>query len=199
MSRKLRVCGLLMAVVLNGCALIAPKTVTPDQAAWEERRSQYGLLDQWTVRARMATGVLGWSGSLQWRQKGESLSLTVSGPLGIGGFKAQGSLSHVQVLTSDNQRLSGDPELLYREVVGWPFPLRLMRYWSRGLPAPELALIPSLDDQGRLVALEQAGWRVSYAEYRRFGDWEMPRRMKLENGELTIRIVIDDWQNLAAS
>lgn len=199
MSRRLCRIGLVLtAVALNGCALLAPQKQTPDEAAWSERQQRYAPLNQWSVRARMATGVLGWSGSLSWRQRDEALQLSVSGPLGIGGFQATGSLQHVEVVTADQQRLHGDPEVLYRDVVGWPFPLRHMRYWARGLPVPELAMLHSVDGQGRLISLEQAGWRVSYGEYRQYEGWEMPRRMKLENDELTIRIVIDDWQSLAS-
>lgn len=194
-----RVGLILLAATLNACALFAPQPVEPDQAAWAERQSRYAGLDQWQVRARMATGVLGWSGSLHWQQAAESLQLSVSGPLGLGGFQAAGTLAHVEVLTSDKQHLQGDPELLYREVVGWPFPLRNMRYWALGLPVPGKALQPTLDAQGRLQELQQAGWQVQYSEYRRYGDWELPRRMKLDNGDISIRIVIDDWQSLGSS
>ncbi len=192
---------LLVAIALNGCALIAPQVTEPDQAAWAERQAAYSAIQQWTLRARMATAVLGWSGSLQWQQQGPQLQLNVSGPLGIGGFRAEGTVAWVEVITSDQQRLQGDPEILFHEVVGWPFPLRHMRYWARGLTVPDLPATPLLDNGGRLRELQQAGWHLRYTEYKRYGDYEFPRRMLLDNGELTIRIVIDDWQNigLAAS
>ena len=194
MSRLHRCAGLiLLAGLLNACALIKPQPGQPNQAAWEARQAEYSQIEQWTVDARMATALFGWSGSLQWQQSGQQLRLNVAGPLGIGGFQAQGDLHHVQVLTSDKQRLAGDPEVLYRDVVGWPFPLRNMRYWSRGLPVPDKPLQPEIDAQGRLSRLEQAGWQIRYTEYRQYGAWELPRRMQLDNGELTIRIVIDDW------
>ena len=189
--------GLIFLVIaLNGCALFAPQPSEPNQVAWEQRQALYSPLVQWTLRARMATALLGWSGNLQWQQSRQQLQLNVSGPLGIGGFRAQGSVDWVDVVTSDQQHLQGDPEILFREVVGWPFPLRHMRYWSRGLPVPDMAARPLLDSAGRMIELQQAGWQLRYTEYRQFGDYELPRRLLLDNGELTIRIVIDDWKNL---
>ncbi len=194
MRLTLRYGLLMLAVAMNGCALLKPQTVEPNQAAWQTRQADYSQINQWTVRARMATAVLGWSGGLQWQQDSEQLQLSVSGPLGIGGFQAKGNLGFVEVITSDQRRLQGDPETLYREVVGWPFPLRHMRYWALGLTVPGLAGQPLIDAKGRLAELRQAGWQLRYTEYQRYGALELPRRMLLDNGELTIRIVIDEWQ-----
>ncbi|MGB1580635.1 MAG: lipoprotein insertase outer membrane protein LolB, partial [Nevskiales bacterium] len=149
--------------------------------------------------ARMATALLGWSGSLDWQQSEQNLQIAVSGPLGIGGFKAQGSLNYVQVITSDGQKLQGDPEVLYRQVVGWHFPLRGMRYWALGLPVPGKPHNMSLDAAGRVEQMRQDGWLIHYTEYRNYGERELPRRMRLEKDDLNVRIVIDDWRDVGAS
>lgn len=202
MTRGLMRLGLCMlAVALNGCALFSTPAApeAPDKAAWLERRAEYSRISQWTVRARMATALFGWSGSLQWQQQEDDLQLAVSGPLGLGGFRAQGSLQHVEVETSDQKRLSGDPERLFRDVVGWHFPLRGMRYWALGLPVPGKPAAPVLDARGRLSELQQDGWQLRYQEYRQYGAAELPRRIRLEKGDLTIRIVIDDWKLAAGT
>ena len=202
MIRALRLAGLVMLVALaNGCALFAPQRgdEPPNTAAWQVRQNQYQAINYWTVDARMATALLGWSGSLNWQQAGQDLQISVSGPLGIGGFKAHGDLNHVQVVTSDGQRLQGDPEVLYRQVVGWHFPLRGMRYWALGLPVPGKPSNLSLDTSGRVDSMRQDGWLIQYTEYRDYAGWELPRRMKLEKDDLTVRIVIDNWRDVADS
>lgn len=197
MITALRLGGLMILVALaNGCALFAPQAGEPNQAAWQQRQASYEQITHWTVDARMATALLGWSGSLNWQQSGPHLYIGVSGPLGIGGFKANGGLDFVKVVTSDGQKLQGDPELLYQQVVGWHFPLRGMRYWALGLPVPAKPVNLTLDNAGRIVEMQQDGWLLRYTEYRQYGDEVLPRRMKLEKGDLTVRIVIDNWQHI---
>lgn len=192
---------LLIFMLMSGCALLQPAPVTPlgggDREAWQQRQQQLLTLQSWRVKARMASGVIGWSGNIDWRQNGQTLNLTVAGPLNVGGMRATGSLSHVEIETSDNEHYRGDPEILFAELVGWPFPVKGMRYWALGMPVPGYSAQTELDTNGLLRVLLQSGWQVEYLEYREYLGIQMPRKMRMDNGEINVRVVIDNWLELS--
>ncbi len=186
--------------LLPACAMLQPAQNLPmgggNQEAFQARVETLAKIQNWRVKARMASGVIGWSGNLDWQQHGQDLVLTVAGPLGVGGMRARGTLDRVMVETSDQQQYSGDPERLFLELVGWPFPVKGMRYWSLGLPMPRLKAKTDLDGDGLLRVMYQAGWTVEYLEYRQYLGYTMPRLMRLDNGDVSVRVVVDNWLEL---
>ena len=168
-----RVLGLLIAFcLLPACALIQPAPDVPlgggDKEAFSQRQDELSALQKWRVRARMASGVIGWSGQVDWRQHEKNLLLTVAGPLGVGGVRAEGSIDFVTIETTDGETYSGDPDELFNVLVGWPFPVKGMRYWALGLPIPELGAVTEVDGDGLLRVMKQSGWQVEYLEYREY-------------------------------
>ena len=198
MIRVLATAALLAAA--TGCALLPPagpptrvEPVADPEAAWRDRQAALHFIKTWTVQARMAAEGRGWAGSLWWRQQGEYLDLRVNGPLGVGGVHARGTLSRVEVESGGEKFSTDDPEQVFRERVGWTLPVRGLRWWALGLPDPRTSARTQLDPRGRLARLEQSGWRVDYPEYQNAASVEVPRRMVLTNGEISIRVVIDSW------
>lgn len=191
----------MVLLLLPACAALRPAPELPmgggDQLAFQARVESLAKINHWRVKARMASGVIGWSGQLDWQQHDENLELTVAGPLGVGGMRAIGTLDHVEVDTSDQEHYSGDPEVLFLDLVGWPFPVKGMRYWSLGLPMPRIRAKTDLDADGLLRIMNQAGWQVEYLEYREYLGYTMPRLIRLDNGEITVRVVVDNWLELA--
>lgn len=188
-------------VAVAGCALVRPPAPTTpgiaDPEAWQARQEMLAEFDRWSLQGRAATGkLLGWSGNLSWRQRGQEFDVRLSGPMGAGGFRARGEPGLVRIHTEDETYYTNDPEGLVEEIVGWQFPLTGLRYWAIGLPAPGLPATLSVDDDGLLVGLEQAGWRLAYPEYQDTEGPELPRRIVLNDGENTVKLVIDRWFDL---
>ncbi len=200
MIRLLGLAALL--AFLSGCALVPPAStpspkvepVADPQAAWRDRQAALHYIKAWTVPARMAAEGRGWSGSLWWQQQGEYLDMRVNGPLGVGGVRARGTLSRVEVETGSEKFSTDNPEAVFRERVGWTLPVRGLRWWALGLPDPRAHARTELDSRGRLSRLEQLGWRIDYPEYQSASSVEVPRRMLLTNGEVSVRVVIDSWK-----
>lgn len=190
-----------IALTLSACALVrTPPPATPgvaDPKAWQERRELLKDFDRWSLQGRAATGkLLGWSGNLSWRQEGETFDVRLSGPLGAGGFRARGEPGLVRIYTGDETYYTNEPEAMVEEIVGWRFPLEGLRYWAIGLPAPNLPARLSVDDDGLLTGLYQSGWQLAYTEYQRTDGFTLPRRIVLNNGDDTIKLVIDRWFDL---
>lgn len=197
LSRRLAVVACCLAAT-SGCAILtAPPQTDPgvaNPAAWRERQARLADITQWSLQGRAASGkLLGWTGNISWRQRGEEFTVRVSGPLGAGGFLATGTLDRVTIRTEDETVVTENPEALVREAVGWAFPLSGLRYWVLGLPAPATPAKVTVDEQGLLVGLEQSGWRLGYPEYVVVDGLKLPKEIVLYNGENTIEVVIDRW------
>ena len=188
-----------LASLLAGCAVIRqPPESEPgvaDAAAWQAHRETLAELETWALQGRVATGqLLGWTGNLNWRQNGEDFDVRLSGPMGAGGFRASGTLDRVVIRTGDRRMVTTEPDALVERTLGWTFPLEPLRYWGRGLPAPGDYDRISVDAQGRMVALEQDGWKIAFPEYAEpDGAPALPERIVLDNGETRIRLVVDRW------
>jgi outer membrane lipoprotein LolB len=188
---------LSLASVLGGCALIGTAPVgSPSEKAWSARRAELSRLDRWLLQARVASGHVGWSGNMRWRQEAGNFEIRVSGPLGAGAFQARGTAERVEIRTAKETVVTEDPETLLQEKAGWGMPLRQLRYWAVGVPYPATPAVVRYDAAGRLQSLEQDGWRLEYTEYGVFQRYELPRRFTLDSGDMHFRVVVDDWSEV---
>lgn len=181
----------------SGCSMMA-RTSDEANAAWDLRRAQLEQITQFTVQARVSSGVLGPKGNLHWRQRADDFEMRVAGALGVNAMNITGNGSTVEIRTARENVRTADPEGLLREQLGWSFPLRHLRWWVLGLPAPAAAESRlELDPSGRLLSLEQDGWTLEIDEYQAAGMFELPRKFELASGEATIKVVVDAWSDLA--
>ena len=86
-----------------------------------------------------------------------------------------------------------DAELELRWRYGWTIPIASLRYWALGIPDPGEPAITRLDDDGRLIHLEQRGWIVEISRYQEGGGQQMPRILSATNPDTRVRMVIDRW------
>lgn len=188
-------------LVLSACAFITtPPPSEPGVAnpkAWATHKSELAGFVHWSMQGRAATGkILGWSGNLSWRERGEHFDVRMSGPVGVGGFRAKGTLNEVEVRSGDKTFVTDDPEALVAKLLGWEFPLEGLRYWILGLPAPGAPAQITVDEQGHLIDLTQSGWRLAYTAYQQTNGPDLPRRIILDNGDNKIKVVVDRWFDL---
>lgn len=195
---------ILLATAVSGCAVITK----PDQreagiangSAWQAHRAELSDFTTWSLQGRVATGqLLGWTGNLSWRERGETFDVRLAGPLGAGGMRARGTLDEVTIDTDDGEHIvTRQPDVLVERALGWQFPLAPLRYWARGLPAPGDYERISVGDDGRLQSITQNGWRVSYEAYTTpvGAPAPLPRKIVLDNDETRIRLVVDRWFDL---
>ncbi|HEC73035.1 MAG TPA: outer membrane lipoprotein LolB, partial [Methylophaga aminisulfidivorans] len=54
----------------------------------------------------------------------------------------------------------------------------------------------TLDEQGRLKTLQQAGWEVEYLRYVPFENTTMPGKIFITHPGLNVRLIISDWRHV---
>ena len=134
--------------------------------------------------------------TIRWRQTGSSYHIRFTARLGVGLFEIEGSETGVEARFSDGRRVQAEsPEALLEQELGWSVPLAGLRYWIVGAPAPDGAATARLqiDGQGRLAALEQAGWTVTYEAYGSLDDLALPTRMKFAGESVEGTVVVRNW------
>ncbi len=200
MKRFLGVC--LVAGMAIGCAelqVTRPIDGSAREPKWEIHRDAVALLQRWSLYGRIAmqTPEEGWQAGLDWRQVGDTYTLRLMAPFGRGTYGLEGGPHGVTILTPDARRLyAPDAEALTREQLGWEVPVKGLHYWVRGIPDPDQPVTAlSVDEAGRMVDLQQSGWRISIRDYTRSERLDLPVKLEMEHaGRLKVRLVIQRWE-----
>lgn len=189
----------LLVAVLGGCAAnpvpSSTGTASPE-SLWVDRQSQLAFLDHWLASGRIAFHAQGRGGSASflWRQDQERYNIHLSGPLGTKAVDIQGNGRRAMLtIAGKSGEVGATPDQLLADMLGWKVPISGLRYWVRGLPAPDRRKSMKLNALGQLTMLEQDGWHIDFNAYQELGQRSLPKRIVLERSEATVRLVIDEW------
>ena len=176
----------------------APALSDRQQAQLQARTAALATVHAFYLSARLVvnTDNNAWNGSLRWEQQPNSYVMNFNSPTGQGALQLTGDKSGVHLMLANGETQTADDaeDLLYNQT-GLDFPLHGLRYWVLGLPLPQDDSLRSLqlDGQGRISALKQAGWTINYRRYQSVDGLEMPRKLEMNNNNITLRMLIDHW------
>ena len=193
--------ALLVALLLNACALLPEQAVPLQDAAqsalWQRHRAALGALEAWRIKGRIALANERQSGtlSLYWQQRGPAYELRLIAPLGQGTYLLEGAPGAVSLSGPKGLYLSAPTaRQLMARGLGWDVDLAGLKYWARGLPAPGLAYRDlRLDQKGRLRGLRQAGLELRIDRYTEALGLSLPQKLSLRHDALRLKLVIHDW------
>jgi outer membrane lipoprotein LolB len=199
----MRLTTLLLLLLVAACSPVPPRPLpdTSNEQSWQQRRQQLHQLTHWQLSGRLAVqnDHEAWHMSLTWQQRGDRYSLNIIAPLGQGSMQLHGDAVQVTMLTDEGDTISSsNPDLLLYTQLGWKVPVSALRYWVLGLPAPGDHQ-QHLDANGRLEHLTQAGWEIAFLDYQPQLGVELPRKVFIDNHLARVRLVISNWQPLAAN
>lgn len=199
-SHFLMLClGLSLALFSTACSSLR---VQPESAAAQQFSQQRAYQDAIQISGRITVHYQQNSkeqvlpGSFDWEQSAERLCITLYTPLGQTLARISQDANGA-VLEQDGQapRQAGDLDQLLNEALGWPLPVAGLRDWLQGyLPqAGGARLALAAQDQ----TLSTDGWQLRYASWHAAPTF--PKRLDLqrytsEAGEVSIRILIDQWK-----
>jgi len=201
--RSARWCLLATVILFTGCAALPP--LSPEAPSeriaqiWQQHVESVRAQPDWTLNARIAAHNVddGWSGKLHWQQGVDTYRVSFNAPFGQGGLQLDGGPGQVEMRTSDGQiMVATDAESLLVQQFGWRLPLNSLRYWVRGVPVPKSETAPLLafNEAGQLSRMQQSRWQIEYPAYRQVGGLMLPRKVYLENEDMSVRLVIDLWE-----
>jgi outer membrane biogenesis lipoprotein LolB len=131
-------------------------------------------LAAWTLSGRfaVAAGNEGFSGGLEWQQRGSHAELALRGPMGGEAIRMHVDGADYVVETPDGASYDGErAQRLLAERIGAvrPLPVQDMRYWLLGVPAPATPHEETLGTDQRLASLNQSGWLIRYGGFETVG------------------------------
>ncbi len=188
----------LLLLLLSACSQMPTRSPAVDpELAWQERQYRLASLQEWSLAGRLAilNDHEAWHVSINWEQQQQNYAILLSAPLGQGSLKLSGDADTVTLQTDEGESISAsDPgELLYRQF-GWKVPVKSLRYWVLGVPAPGNQREEQLDEYGHLVQLQQDGWEIRFLDYESRMGIELPGRVFVNNHKAKVKLVISDWQ-----
>ncbi len=189
-----------LLLLLSACSQLPTRSPAPDtELAWQERQYHLASLNDWSLSGRLAilNDHEAWHVSIDWEQQNQNYAILLTAPLGQGSLKLTGNANSVTLQTDEGGILeAADPsELLYQEF-GWRVPVKSLRYWVLGVPAPGNQREEQLDEYGRLIHLQQDGWEIRFLDYEKRMGVELPGRVFVNNQQAKVKLVISDWQPL---
>jgi outer membrane lipoprotein LolB len=197
-----------MRKLLSAAALLCLTACTPfwqtkapvssPDALWQLRLQQQSELHDWAFVGRTAIvqGREGWNAGIVWEEQDQEFHIRLSGPFSQGGVALEGNTDQVTLTLDDGEQLSAPTaEQLLAEAMGWLLPVSALRDWVRGVPYAKVAVDKQeLDEQGRLLRLEQAGWQIEFLRYMPFEHYSMPEKVFMKHPELSVRLIVSDWR-----
>lgn len=210
----------LCSLVLSACPSVHHKrpndTVRDgwenDPAAFADRMAWHQGLESWKLTAKIGinTPDIKESANLVWQVNGESNSMRLFGPLGLGSIRIDFNPQGVKLTDTRGRVHQGhSAEALLTEITGWPIPVDALRYWLFVVPAPDAVFQYSMLDD-KIVALDQRGWQIDYSKFQpSFGsEFEsrpaLPRKIVASKTALygdseqtaNVRLIVKSWTRL---
>lgn len=189
---------------LSGCTVLQQRPeyppLTQEQISTLQHRQQaLASIEAWSLRGRLSlrTEKEAWTGKVRWQQSADNFRIHFDTPTGQGALQLMSNPQFgVEMrVAQGGVYYADDAATLLYDHTGWRLPVGALRLWLVGLPQgrDELSQL-QFDDQGELRYLEQYRWRVQYASYQSVAQYSLPRKLILQNGQITIRMVIDQWE-----
>jgi outer membrane lipoprotein LolB len=188
------------AVAIAGCSQF--DGLSDEQQAqerWAARQQALLDFDSWDIHARAAIKLKGeaYNIGIRWQRQAENSTVLLEAPFGQGVFRIESAAGGTYRLRLPDGRVSANrtAEVLLEEMIGWSLPISGLEYWIRGIPRPDSAYTHHLDQAGRARSINQDQWVIDYLDY--FvgqEDLQLPRRIKLVSETVTLKLVIERWQ-----
>ncbi|HEX5313748.1 MAG TPA: lipoprotein insertase outer membrane protein LolB [Gammaproteobacteria bacterium] len=187
----------LWLFLAGGCTTLLYPSGPANPAAWQNRLPRLQNLDDWRLHGRIGVVTPGNGGSanVSWVQQGEEMSLSFSGPFGLGAVSLWGTPSEMYLRDSQGHvQTTVTPETALERRLGWPIPVASLRYWVTGQPAPGSPYQLRLDSRGLVIQLQQQGWTVAYEAYAPAAGLLLPVRLAASRPGGHIKLVVNDWK-----
>ena len=192
--RLLMACAAAMA--LAACAPVRIKGDSAMFAAQAAREHALSVRTHWTIQARLAVsdGHHGGSGNLVWKQDGDHYDFTLRAPVTGRSFHLHGGPGGAELDGLDGGPVHGrNAQRLMARALGWQVPLEQLRYWVKGLRAPDGQAHLRFADDRLPALLQQDGWTVEYRAWFQGVAPEIPQKVFASNGPYRVRVAIQGW------
>ena len=86
-----------------------------------------------------------------------------------------------------------DAESLTETTLGFRLPLSGLSDWAIGRPSASKIEAANWDETGRLIALKQDGWDISFENYAMQNGVDLPSKILLKSEKVNLKILVEKW------
>lgn len=187
---------LLFCLILSACAT-APKQAQIISSDKNSRIAYLATHQHWAFNGRFAYSQLGEGGSAkaQWQQNKSATDLTLSSALNIGTLRLIVRENTAQLIGSNGSRRVDTPDALMQAMLKTPVPFSTL---VSGLRADWVGHSKAsiIWRDGLPYQVDIDGWRWQYQEWTS-EPAVLPRKIELSQGNTRLRVVIDQWLEVA--
>ena len=189
--------NIVLLAFVSGCTSL-PKTELAENNQ-PQRKQQLESIGNWTLTGRLGIKSPDQANSLsfKWQHDINKKLLLLYGAFGTTYARLSQLNSQATLELSDNKVYQSDNvEELLHLVLGYPLPVDHLNYWVRGLPFPGEKSELTYDALGYLKTIIYEQWTITFKKYqhfRNFGDIALPGKIKVTNGEVTLRLSLRKW------
>jgi len=194
--QRLILLGVIPILLLQGCTT-SPKEfgVAENPKVLRERLYQ---LENFQV-----TGKLGFRNPEEafsvavnnWTQQADHYQLDLSSTFfGLGAVRISGTPSWITLEEAGEQPIHSQyPSETLEQLLNMPLPIQRIRYWVRGIPAPQSKGIEQINQKGLVESIMQDGWHIQLDRYQDINGLPLPGRIKIIRDKTRITLAIASW------
>ena len=147
-------------------------------------------LEAWRMDGRIGVQAKdeAWQAHISWTHEPRQDRLLIQGPLnqGMVSIVLRKGLIYINEGHGEAE-LSHEPEQTLRKRLGFSVPLYSLRYWLLGMPDPDADSTPTAS------GFDQSGWSLSIDDLRAVQRYRLPGKLKIQGGDVKLKLVVDDW------
>ncbi len=195
--------ALVWVIVIVGLSACASVDIKNDVAPvdWGQQQEALSQLNRWTIKGRISvqTEYQGGQVDYTWRQINKTdYDIRLQAPMGAGTTVITARDSGISLHTSSGGFMfDTDIDKLMRKLNGWPLPVSGLRYWVRGMPAPDSDYeVRQWSVKGGPQVMLQDGWRIEFKKYNMVSGNMLPGKLfinRINGEEVDVRLIIRQW------
>ena len=176
---------------ISSCSQMSPQSAQTHIIA----QSLQDFPQQWSIHGRMSiiNEQENWYMKFIWLQKDEDFQISFMGPLGETELLVTHKDEVTQLKTPSYVRSTDDVEQLLYNETGWRLPVSSLRYWSYGMPNPDMETQIKYDESAYISELFQENWHIQYPKRIQVGRYYLPKKIIVTEQNLKIKIIISQW------
>ncbi len=177
----------IVMLQLVSCANMQEKPVSAfDLSARENLYSK----TEWSFTGRIAIVDIdnSISADITWKHTQKKEKIILSGLFGMG--KTRITLTPVQTeIESEGKRAIyyGDVNSVIYSRLGIQVPVTALKFWVLGLVDPGATYLK------KEAGFEQYGWKITYLQMQFNAGYELPRKIRVEQGGAKIKLIVSQW------
>lgn len=156
-------------------------------------------LNHWQIKARVAitTPEDNVTATLDWLKTGEEFNFHIYGTFGVTYANLIQQADQAILKMPDDQIFyHQDAQQLLYQSLGWDFPIDALSFWIKGLPSNQSGELINRNQEGELDEAYLNDWKVEFSRYQFYSGFKMPRIIKATHPQMTLKVVVKDWDFL---